>query len=272
MHGVVVSTASVPYIPGLPVAVRMFEPTIPFGEPELLSVSAFRRYLDELTTSVQPHHIPSSRLAALSPSLLADLMRFEDPAGATEVLEVLAACMRHARDVTVHLGWGEKVAPLTLFPHHRLVHSPVAMDALLATRPSELHVMLVEPATLRPPGDPETSLVAPAAELQPLGLLLWELALRGRRDSLLPEIEGPAAYRLAPGVDLSTIRPSGAIAAALERMQAEPTTLREMSDWPGFDRERASRLLNAIYLQSGLIISRAHPAAINDSWFGMLPR
>lgn len=36
--------------------------------------------------------------------------------------------------------------------------------------------------------------------------------------------------------------------------------------------ERASRLLNALYLQSGLIVSRAHPAAFSESWFGGLGR
>jgi hypothetical protein len=28
------------------------------------------------------------------------------------------------------------------------------------------------------------------------------------------------------------------------------------------------RLLNALYLQSALIISRTHPAATNEGWFG----
>lgn len=249
----------------------MFEPTIPFGEPELMRVSAFRRYLDELDGQGQ-HPVPSSRLASLSPSLMADLMRFEEGGGASEVLEVLAACVRHARDVAVHLQWGDKVVPLTVFPQQRLFHCQLSLDTLLAARLTELEVLYVEPATLRPPGDAEHKLVAPAAEHHPLGVLLWELALRGRRDSLLPEIAGPAAYRLSPGIDLGAIRATGALAAGVERLQGDATTLREMSEWPGFDRERATRLLNGLYLQAGLIVSRAHPAAINDSWFGVLPR
>ncbi len=40
-----------------------------------------------------------------------------------------------------------------------------------------------------------------------------------------------------------------------------------MARWPGFDRDRAMRLLNALYLQAGLIVSRTHPAATSDSWF-----
>ena len=32
-------------------------------------------------------------------------------------------------------------------------------------------------------------------------------------------------------------------------------------------RERAARLLNGLYLQSGLIVSRSHPDAVRDTWF-----
>ncbi len=246
----------------------MFEPTIPFGEPELMRVSAFRRYLDELDTSAGP--LTSSRLASLSPSLMADLMRFEASDGGSEVLEVLAACLRHARDVTIHLSWGDKVAPLTVFAQQRLVHCPIPMESVLAGRLAEMSVLQVEPATRRPPGDAETALIGDAAEYHALSPLLWELALRGRRDALLPEIAGPVAYRLAPGLDFAVIRLNGALTAGVERLQRHASTLREIADWPGFDRERATRLLNGLYLQAGLIVTRASPAALNDSWFGGL--
>ena len=245
----------------------MFEPTIPFGEPELMRVSTFRRYLDELDKEAAT--TSSSRLSSLSPSLMADLMRFEQDGNASEAVEVLAACVRHARNVTVHVALADKVVPLTVFPQERLVHCPVEMSALLESRLAELRVMHVEPATLRPPGDSEAALVGAAESHFPLGQLLWELALRGSRDQLLPEIAGPAAYRLAPGVDLSGVRPNGAVLAAIDRLQRRTSTVREMTNWPGFDRERAVRLLNALYLQSGLIISRTNPAAFNDSWFSL---
>ena len=248
----------------------MFEPTIPFGEPELMRVSTFRRYLEELDRD--PAIGASSRLASLSPSLMADLMRFEHHGNGSEALEVLAACVRHARNVTVHVALAEKVVPLTVFAQERLVHCPVGMDVLLEGRLAELRVMHVEPATLRPPGDGESALVGAAAAHFPLGRLLWELALRGSRDKLLPEIAGTAAYRLSPSLELEALPLAGSMLAAVERLARQPTTLRELSDWPGFDRERAARLLNALYLQSGLIISRAHPAALGDSWFSALGR
>lgn len=246
---------------------RMFEPTIPFGEPELMRVSAFRRYLDDVDRTAAP---PNSRIASLSPSLMADLMRFEQDGSGSEALEVLAACVRHLRDVAVHLAWEDKVVPLTVFPQHRLVHSPVEVRTLLAGRLTELTVMHVEPATLQPPGSPDGVAAGAAESHYPLGPLLWELAMRGRRDTLLPEIAGPAAYRVSPGLDLGGAHVTGALLAGIDRLRRTTTTLRDMAEWPGFDRERAARLLNALYLQSGLIVSRTHPAASSDSWFGAL--
>ena len=109
----------------------MFEPTIPFGEPELMRASAYRLYLQELDEEAAKSGV-SSRIASLSPSLRADLYRFEADGGTSEVLEVVAACVRHAKRVAIHLQSGEHVVPLTVFPEERLVHCPLAMDQLLA--------------------------------------------------------------------------------------------------------------------------------------------
>ena len=99
--------------------------------------------------------------------------------------------------------------------------------------------------------------------------MLWELALRGSRDELLPEIAGQAAYRISPGLNLRELGLSGALAGrGGTGCSATPANLHEMSQWPGFDRERAMRLLNALYLQAGLIVSRTHPAAHQRSWSG----
>jgi hypothetical protein len=94
------------------------------------------------------------------------------------------------------------------------------------------------------------------------------ISLRGARDELLPEIAGQAAYRVAPGAHLDGLELGGALAAAVERLRRHTTSLREMADWPGLDRTRAARLLNALYLMAGLIVSRTHPAATNEGWFG----
>ena len=47
----------------------------------------------------------------------------------------------------------------------------------------------------------------------------------------------------------------------IAREGIEKLNLRDLAEWPGFDRVRAARLLNGLYLQAGLIVSRTHPAA-----------
>lgn len=247
----------------------LFEPTIPFGEPELMRVSAFQRYLHEPGGPRAREVAESPTRPGLSLSLLADLSRFEHAGQASEALEVLAACVRHAQHVVVHLQMGDSVVPLTVFALDRLVHSPVDVEMLLQ-RPTELRVLHVEPAILRPPGDDELSLVGEGQHYHSLRPLLWELSLRGARSTLLPEIAGPVAYRAAPGIDLTGLRVAGALPAAIQKLQSDRYTLREMADWPGFDAERASRLLNALYLQSGLIVSRTRPTGFGESFFGAL--
>jgi hypothetical protein len=238
----------------------MYESTIPFGEPELMRASAYRLYLKELEAQAE-HGGASSRISSLSPSLRADLYRFEADGGTSEVLEVVAACVRHAKRVTVHLQHGERVVPLTVFPEERLVHCPLPIPQLLET-PQSLSVMHVEPALLRPPGDPDSAMVGEGRLHAPLGPLLWELAMRGGRTHLLPEIAGAAVYRVAPGLVLDRLPLSSSQIAAVYRLRRESTTLRDISDWAGFDREGAARLLNALYLQAGLMVSRSHPDAI----------
>lgn len=245
----------------------MFESTLPAGVPDLLSVSAFRRYLDEISRRPDAD-AGASRLSGLNPSLLQDLLRFDAHAAeGLEVLEVLAACVRHGRALLLHLQDGQRVVPLTVFPAQRLVHTPVAPAELLAGSPTALRVLHVEPALLRPPGDPDRARVGEAECHAPLAPLLWELALHGAREELLPEIAGPAAYRLAPGADLSALKMAGTQAAAVHRLRRSASSLREIAEWPGFDRGRAMRLLNGLYLQAGLIVSRTHPAAGGDGWF-----
>ena len=91
--------------------------------------------------------------------------------------------------------------------------------------------------------------------------------MRGLRRELLPEIAGPAVCRVAPSLDTSALPAIGAVMAAIQRLARQSASLRELADWPGMDRERATRLLNALYLQSGLIVSRSHPDAVRDGWF-----
>ncbi len=239
----------------------MFPTTQHASEIDLLRVSEFQRRQTE-TARGEDTGAGSTRLSSLNPSLLQDLLRFDAPKRAgvgLELIEVMAAAVRHGRDLLLHMEHELRVFPLTVFPVQRQVHAPLNQQQLLALPLHQLRVLHVEPARLHPDDEPDAR--------SPLGLLLWELALRGSRDELLPEIAGSAAYRIAPGLDLERLDLTGSLAAAVLRLRVQACNVREMATWPGFDRERAMRLLNALYLQAGLIVSRTHPAANNDGWF-----
>ena len=247
----------------------LFDSTIPFGAPELMRAASYRRYLDELP--VDTRYGGTTRLSQLSPSLQADLLRFEDGDGnGSDAVQVLAACLRHAARLTIHLQCADRVVPLTVFAPERLVHCPMNLGELVERHLAGLRVMHVEPAQWQPLDGPQPALVDGAHRCQPLAPLLWELALRGPRRELLPEIGGPAVYRVAPGLDMSALPASGALKAAVQRLRRQAANLTEIAGWPALDRERAARLLNALYLQAGLIVSRSHPDAVRESWFGGL--
>lgn len=247
---------------------ELFDSTIPFGEPELLKASTYQRYLEELESDTVPGG-PSVRLSQLSPSLQFDLGRFEQGGNVSETVEVVAACIRHSSRVTIYLQCADRVVPLTVFPSERLVHCPMAMNELLERHLPDLRVMHIEPATLRPPGHPHRELVGEAQLHHPLTPLLWALALRGPRRNLLPEIAGPAVYRVSPALDIDALPVAGAMRAAIIRLRQPAISFSGIAAWPGVGRERAARLLNALYLQAGLIVSRSHPDAVRESWFSI---
>ena len=241
-----------------------FESTRPQGEPELMRVSSFRRYLAEMHRR-SPDAGASTRLSSLNPSLMADLMRFEHGGRGADVLEVLAACVRHGRALTIHLQCADKVLPLTVFPRERLVHCPVDPQTILAGQPAELPVLQVEVALLRPPGGGEAQEAGePHLLYHPLAPLLWTFAMRGVRGALLPEVAGTAVYRVSPAFDVTQVA-EGPVRDVLSDMRRTVMSLREIGQRPGIGAELAARLVNALYLQSGLIVSRSHPGALSIS-------
>jgi len=193
----------------------------------------------------------ATHLSGLNPSLLQDLLRFEGehpPGQGLDLLEVTAAALRHNRDLLLHLLFDTEPLAITLLPSARQLVCALPLRQLLGLRLSELRVLRVEPARQAHPGDP-----AP----QPLGPFIWELALRGSRAQLLPEIAGAAAYRANPGVDLSALPPSGTLTHAVQQLRRQALSLREVAAQPGFDTDRAMRLLNGLYLHAGLIVTRS---------------
>jgi hypothetical protein len=97
----------------------MDNPTVPFSDttqfrPTDVASTIFDGEADELQ--------PSTYTTTLSPSLLSDLKRFADEPGGTELLPVLAACVRHARPLALHLQHGRNVLRLSVFPRDQLFH------------------------------------------------------------------------------------------------------------------------------------------------------
>ena len=233
-----------------------FDSTQPSFDTELPRVSDFQRRLH--AAAAGSDGAPASTLqSTLDRSLLLDLQRFEAQAHSPglEVLEVVAAAVRHARPLRLLLQHEGLVLPLTVMPLERLVHAPLPLSQWGLLHWSALKVLQVEPAA-------KGGELTDESHLAPLGVVLWALALHGSRAELLPEIAGPAVYRIAPSTDLSSLSLAGPLASAMTRLRRQSTPLHEISGWPGFDRERAMRLLNGLYLQAGLIVTRTHPAAI----------
>jgi hypothetical protein len=197
----------------------------------------------------------------LSTTLMADLYRLEARSGSSDVLEVMAACVRHREPAMLCVKHQELVWPLTLFPATMQYHSP--QDITVDTPASLVSASLLttEAAGVRPPGHWMHERVAQIEHYRPLQPLLWTFAIHGPRSALLAEISPTAAYRALRSPADDGLSLSGAMGSAAEHMRRETASLRTISTWPGMTMERACRLLNGLYLVSALLTTRAHPAA-----------
>jgi hypothetical protein len=235
-----------------------------FEESTLWNVSEFERVRRDTGTS------GFSRLdgpTLLPTTLLSDLERLGDDSQRIDVLEVVAACMRHREAALLLLQYGDVVWPVALFPAEAVYHSP--RDMALATPPgmAGLKLLAAEPPGVRPPGHRMHDRVGQADHYRALAPLLWALALHGPRKSVLGEIAGTAAYRAVDNAATRHLDAPGALGSAIERLKRESVSLRQMATWPGMSVERASRLLNGLYLLCGLLVTRTHPAARSErSW------
>lgn len=244
-----------------------------FEDSTLWRISAFQRARD--AGQVGPG-VGEDQPTLLPTTLLLDLQLLQnDPTNAGDVLEVMAACMRHREAALLYLGHGSHVWPVTLFPRDFLYHSPrdvahVAADTAL----SRLTLISAEPPGVRPPGDAMHERVAGADKYHPLAPLLWAVALHGPRATLLTEISGRVAYKLVSS-SAEDLPPSlGALLPAVVRLRQEAASLRDIANWPGLSLQRASRLLNALYLAGALMVSRSHPAARREplNWRNLFSR
>jgi len=197
----------------------------------------------------------------LPTTLLADLRRLDVAGASDEALEIVAACMRHREAALLLMKYEGLVWPVTLFPTQMLYHSPRDMAQAPPDALAQVSVIGAEPPGVRPPGHWMHERVAQTEHYRPLLPLLWALALHGPRFGLLAEIAGTAAYRAIKNPEADGVVLGGALRSAAQRLRRETVALRDIAAWPGMSLERASRLLNGLYLSVSLLATRAHPAA-----------
>ena len=201
---------------------------------------------------------PMSTLSpsTLSPSLLSDLRRFSGEVCDADLLPVLAAIVRHVKPLIIHLHHGNRIIALSVFPHQQQFRCDLDVCALPADETSRLRLVHVGPILATEPSGP-ADLGVPHVGV--LATLLWHLALHGARDELLPEIAGAVRYRLAPGVPLRSLPMDAWSLPMLHRLRGEASSLEELAPRAVLGQARARRLLNAIYLQGRLMITRSLP-------------
>lgn len=225
-----------------------------FEDSTLWRISAFER--------IKQHNGGSGfmRLAGptlLPTTLLAELRRLDADPQSSDVMEVIAACLRHRESALLCLEHDGLVWPVTLFPSEGLYHSPRDMREASVAGLANLRLSTAEPAGVKPPGHWMHERIAQAEHYRPLSSLLWWLALNGPRKSLLADIAGPAAYRMVNSSNGDRPNAPGAMGSALDRLKQGSVSLAEMARWPGMSIERASRLLNGLYLSNSLMTTRA---------------
>ena len=229
-----------------------------FDESTLWRVSQFDRVRD-LTGESGFASLHGS--SVLPETLLGELKRLEQSGRDSDVLEVITACLRQREAALLCLQHEALVWPVTVFPKQMMYHSP--RDLALAQGAGFMHFSLhsIEPPGVRPLSDRLNERETQPAHYRPLLPLLWSLALNGPRGELLGEIAGTMAYRALKSPQEDGLSLSGALGSAAERLRRDTVSLSTIAHWPGMNVERGSRLLNAMYLASALLVTRTHPAA-----------
>jgi hypothetical protein len=187
-----------------------------FEDSTLWRISEFERVRRETGTS------GFARLGGptlLSTTLLSDLHRLERTRERGDLLETMAACLRHREAALLYVEHEALVWPLTLFPAQMLYHAPRDFAQASTQGLHAAKLLEIEPAGVRPPGHWMYERVAQAEHYRPLLPLLWTMALNGPRSSLLGEIGGVAAYR-ALRMPHGLPAP-GALAPATDRLRAQ---------------------------------------------------
>ena len=228
-----------------------------FDDSTLWRISAYERMRDDIGGNsgfTRLDGVPTK----LPTTLLADLSHSDGQPRDNDVVEVMAACLRHREAALLYLRHHGYVWPVTLFPERELYHAPRDPVASEAPNLSDLAVLAYEPPGLMPPGHWKHDRIGHLEHYLPLERLFWAVGLKGPRATLLAEIDGPVSYRALRKADRLELVAPGAMGSAQDRMHRDAASLRQISGWPAMNVERASRLLNAMYLTTQLMVIRTH--------------
>jgi hypothetical protein len=230
-----------------------------FSDSTLWHVSAFERVREQTGTS------GFARLdgpAVLSSTLLADFGGTQESLHGADVMEVLAACLRHREAALLLLEYEQLVWPVTVFPMEGVYHSPREMAFASDEGLAQLKLLTAEAPGVKPIGHWQHERIAAPSQYHALAPFLWEVALGGPRRSLLNEIAGPVFYRAVRDSEGNFPVMPGAMGTAIQRMRRDSSSsLREIAQLPGMSEEHATRLLNAMYLSGNLMVIRTQPHA-----------
>lgn len=234
----------------------MFDHTVPLTPTTQFGPTAAFSDFDAMPAVPDPSN--DSVYSTLSSSLLSDLKRFGDDADAIELLPAIAASVRHGRPLALFVHGDHGLLRISVFPRAQLFHCAVDLCALPVDELSRLRLARVEPETALSPVRSAGTATGPL-QFAALGPLLWVLAEYGSRGELLPEIAGSVRYRLAPGFSTRDLPVEQSAMPLLQRLRTATSSLHDLSEWTVRGPERVSRLLNALYLQAGLMVLRVSP-------------
>jgi len=175
------------------------------------------------------------------------------------LLVAVAAVVRGAQPIVMQLSSAGRQIEVQLWPREQRY---VCVSDLAGLASDEfLRLTLVRLGACASAEAPSPTLRPVAgARSWPLAPLLWRLAMHSGSGELLPEIAGPVLYRVAPGLSPAGMPNQPAALALVLRLRGRPVTLDELSGHTVLGKARAKRLLNALHLQSSLMVTKVPTA------------
>ena len=186
--------------------------------------------------------------STLSGTLQDDVARFLASPDSSDLLPVLAASIRHSKALALHLTLADGTLRLVTLPRMQAYACDRDLHAFFGPSMTALRLQRIDEGT-------HAAIDVTGFQRGMLSDLVWQVALFGSRQQLLPEIDGPMAYRIT-GRAFREAPVLPGIAEVMKRLSGAPARLDELTPW-GAPPDLAPRVLNALYLRSALIVTRA---------------